>query len=102
VERMKQVRKYTYPLLHGIYLIITLIFDAYAYTKLPEKISTQFSLSGGAVNTMPKLVYMLISVGIILILYIMGIHKSKIDRIKFTIINTIIVVANIVMLAVQL
>lgn len=99
---MNHIKKNIYPILNGIYLVITLLFDAYAYGRLPATITTQFSFRGEASNTMPKLTYMLITAGIILLLFLMGNRKDKYVQIKYIAINTIIVVANIIMLGLQL
>ncbi len=99
---MNKIKKNIYPILNGIYLVITLLFDAYAYSRLPDRIATQLSFRGGLGNTMPKLTYMLITVGIILLLFFMGNRKAKWEQIKFIAVSTIVVIANIVMLALQL
>lgn len=101
-KSMKQIMKNIYPVLNGIYLVITLLFDMYAYPRLPDRIATQISFRGGVANTMPKLTYMLITAGIILILFLMGNRKEKIVQIKYIAVSTILVIANIVMLAIQL
>ncbi len=99
---MNQIKKNIYPILNGIYLVITLLFDAYAYPRLPDTIATQLSFRGGVSNTMPKLTYMLITVGIILLLFLIGNRKVKFEQLKYIAVSTIIVVANIVMLVFQL
>jgi uncharacterized membrane protein len=99
---MNQIKKNFYPILNGIYLVITLLFDAYAYQRLPDTIATQFSSRGGVTNTMPKLTYMLITAGILLLLFLFGNRKEKITQIKNIAVSTIIVIANIVILAIQL
>ncbi len=99
---MNQIKKNIYLILNGIYLVITLLFDAYAYQKLPETIATQFSFRGETANTMPKTTYMLITAGIILLLFLMGNRKEKLVQIKYLAVSTIVVIANIVMLAIQL
>jgi hypothetical protein len=99
---MNQIKKNIYSILNGIYLVITLLFNVYAYPRLPDTIATQFSFRGGVVNTMPKLPYMLITVGFILFLFLLGNRKEKLVQIKFLAVSTILVIANIVMLAFQL
>ena len=99
---MNQLKKYIYPIWNGIYLVITLLFDAYAYQRLPDTIATQFSAQGGVSNTMPKLTYMLITAGILLLLFLFGYRKDKIAQMKSIAVSTIIVIANIVILAIQL
>jgi uncharacterized membrane protein len=99
---MNQIKKNIYPILNGIYLVITLLFNVYAYPRLPDTIATQFSFRGGVANTMPKLTYMLITVGIISLLFLLGNRKEKFVQIKYLALNTILVIANIVMLVIQL
>lgn len=98
---MNLIKKNIYPILNGIYLVITLLFDAYAYQRLPETIATQFNFRGEMANTMPKPTYMLITTGIILLLFLLGNRKEKFVQIKYIAISTIIVIANIVILALQ-
>ena len=99
---MDHMKKNIYLILNAIYLVITILFDAFVYQRLPETIKTQFGFRGGAVNTMPKFTYMLITVGILLLLFVMGNRKDKMVQIKFIAISTIIVIANIIMLALQI
>ncbi len=99
---MNQIKKNFFLILNGIYMVVTLIFDAFVYGKLPETIATQFSFRGEAVNTMPKLTYMLITIGLIVLLFLMGNRKEKMVQIKYLAASTILVIANIVMLAFQL
>jgi hypothetical protein len=98
---MLNIKKNIYTILNGIYLVITLLFDVYAYGRLPGTIATQFSFKGEAVNTMPKLTYMIITGGIILLLFLMGSRKDKFVQIKYIAASTILVVANVVMLILQ-
>ena len=98
---MKQIKNNFYPIVNGCYLVITLLFDIYAYGRLPETITTQFGFRGEATNTMPKLTYMLISAGIIMVLFLLGNRKERFVQIKYIAASTILVVANIVMLALQ-
>jgi len=101
-ESMKQLKQYTYMIVNGIYLAITTGFDLYAYAKLPDTMKTQISITGGSANTMPKSIYMAVTVGLLLILTALGSRREKAVQIKYTIINAIIVIANIVIIAVQL
>ncbi|MBP1754501.1 MAG: hypothetical protein H6Q59_899 [Firmicutes bacterium] len=98
---MNQWKKYGYPIVHTICLVITIIFDAIMYPRLPEKIATQISTHGELANVMPKWIYMMITVGILLLLFAFGNLKEKSVKIKYSVIAGIIVIANIVILVVQ-
>ena len=87
--------------MNGSYLLITFLFDVYAYGRLPDNIATQFN-SKGVANTMPKLTYMLIIIGILLFLFMLGNGKGKTERIKYVAISTLLVIANIIVLAIQI
>lgn len=100
-RKMKQLKYYSYSILHGIGLLITIAFDAVMYPKLPDKIATQISTHGEMGNIMPKGIYMLITVGILLLLYILGKNKDRAGKIKNSIVSVVIIVANIVMLSMQ-
>jgi hypothetical protein len=99
---MKNIKSNLYPIMNGIYLIGTILIDLFAYGRLPDTIATQFSISGNTANTMPKLTYMLITTGIILVLFVLGIQKDRYGRIKLLAANTILFIANIILLVVQL
>ncbi len=97
---MKNWKENIYPILNGSYLLITLLFDVYANGRLPDTIATQFNAKGVA-NTMPKLTYMLITLGILLLLFMLGNRKEKTERIKYIAISTLLVIVNIIVLAIQ-
>ncbi|MDF2905767.1 MAG: hypothetical protein K0R34_1088 [Herbinix sp.] len=99
---MSYIKNNIYMILNGVYLVITLLFDVFAYGRLPGTITTQFSFRGEAANTMPKLTYMLVTAGIILLLFLLGRRRERMVQIKYLAANTILVIANIVMLALQL
>lgn len=100
-ESVKQIKNNFYPIVNGCYLVITLLFDIYAYGKLPQTIATQFGFRGETTNTMPKLTYMLVTAVIIMFLFLLGNRKERFVQIKYIAVSTILVVANIVMLALQ-
>lgn len=88
--------------LHICYIIITGSINLYGYFKLPEEIATQISFTGGQVNHMSKTVYLLIIFGIVLALSYFGIFKAKEQRLKYLLVNSVIVIANIIMIVIQL
>lgn len=100
-RKMKQFKYYSYSILHGLGLLITIAFDAVMYPRLPDTIATQISTHGEMGNLMPKGIYMSITVGILLLLYILGKNKDRTGRIKNSIVSVIIIIANIVMLSLQ-
>lgn len=99
---MKKIKGNIFLIINGIYIVITGGFNSFAYFRLPDTIDTQFSFTGGHVNTMPKAIYLIGSVVIVLILAVFGAKKEIEIKIKYTIINTIIVIANIVIILMQL
>jgi uncharacterized membrane protein len=84
------------------YIIITGSINLYGYFKLPEKVATQFSFTGEQVNHMSKSIYLLSAFGIVLLLSYFGIFKAKEQRLKYLLLNSVIVIANIVMIVIQL
>ena len=98
---MKQFKYYSYSILHGIGLLFTIVFDAVMYPRLPDQIATQFSTRGEMGNIMPKWIYMLVTIGILLILYVLGKNNDRAARIKNSVVSVVIIIANIVMLSLQ-
>ncbi len=84
------------------FLIITAIINIIGYYKLPGEIATQFSLTGEKVNYMSKTIYLLGSFGIVLLLTLVGKFKEQEQKLKYLLVNCLIVVANIVMIVIQL
>lgn len=84
-----------------IYIVITVGFNVFGYFHLPDVIATQMSFSGSEVNHMPTPIY-LISTSILVTILSIGCITKKEQKLKYGLINTIIVIANIVMISVQL
>ncbi len=101
-KKMKQLKQYYYQIMNIIAVMVTVIFDVCTYSRLPQKIATQISFHGDRVNTMPKLVYMLTTVGIMVLLFAFGYSRDKAVRIKYTVVNIVLLIANIIMISMQL
>ena len=101
-KSMKQFKQYYYQIMNTIAVMVTVIFDICTYPRLPQKIATQIGFHGDRVNTMPKLVYMLITAGIMVLLFAFGYSREKAVRIKYTLVNIVLLIANIIMISIQL
>ncbi len=99
---MRDKKEKIYLWISMAYLLITGGFNLYGYFNLPSEIATQFSFSGEQVNHMPTPIYLLISFGIVFLLAMFSLTKGQEQKIKFLIVNTIIVIANIIMIVMQL
>ena len=82
-------------------LAITGGINILGYLYLPEVIATQISFTGGGVNTMPKIYYLIGGFVLSLILTVM-VNKSKDEKLKWFLVNVLITVANCVMVLIQL
>lgn len=85
-----------------LYVLVTGGFNLYGYFNLPSEIATQFSFTGEQVNRMPTYIYMLVSFGIVLMISLFCITKGQEQKLKFLLVNTIIVIANIALIVMQL
>jgi uncharacterized membrane protein len=99
---MKSTKNKVYLLINAIYIIVTAAINIYGYFRLPEEIDTQFSFSGESVNHMPKSIYLIISFFIVLVLALFSIKNEPSQKLKYLIINSIIFIANIIMIFIQL
>lgn len=98
---MNFIKNKLHILLNIIYVVVTALVNVFGYFRLPDVIATQFG-SDSRVNHMPKAIYLPGSFLIILILAVFCIRTEPGQRIKYLIINTIIFVANIIMILVQI
>lgn len=86
-----------------IYILTTGGFNLIGYFNLPDIIATQFSFSGEQVNHMPTPIYLIASFLLVTILSVVCITRQELQqKIKYLLVNTIILIANIVMIATQL
>jgi cytochrome bd-type quinol oxidase subunit 2 len=84
------------------YILVTGLINLYGYFQLPERMVTQISLTGGKTNTMPTPVYLLaVFVGMI-IFTVLGRKSERDQKMKWFFTTTIIFIANIIMIAIQL
>ena len=99
---MKSERHSIYSVLCTIYILITGGINLYGYFNLPKEIATQFSLTGGAVNRMPTPIYLIIVFILVLLMSIFCLTKGQEQKLKYLLVNAIIVIANVVMIVSQL
>lgn len=85
-----------------IYIVITGAINLIGYFNLPEKMASQFSFRGGSANTMPKSVYLLFGFALVLLLSLYSIKSEREQKIKYFLVDSIIVVANIILIIIQL
>lgn len=88
--------------LSAAFIIITAGINIFGYFNLPEKISTQISTSGKSSNTMSTPLYLVVSFLAVVLLSFLFFKSENEQKIKWLVTNIIIVIANIVMIAVQL
>lgn len=98
---MKFNKDKAYLLISFVYIIITGGINIYGYLNLPEKIATQISFSGEQVTHMPKLVYLLVSFAGVLFLTVLG-NAKPMQKLKYFLVSTLIVVLNIIIIVTQL
>ena len=83
-------------------MIITVSINVLGYLRLPDEIATQISLTGGSVNRMPTAIYLTGSFVLIAIFALLTLRNEREQRIKYFLVNTILTVANIIMIAIQI
>lgn len=98
---MKQTKEKIYLIVSIIYIAVTVGINIYGYFHLPGQMATQFGITGEQVNRMPKEIYLVISFAAVLILALFTITKGQ-QKLKYLIVNALIVIMNIVMIAMQL
>lgn len=91
-----------YTVISLLYILITAGINVYGYFNLPDEIATQFSFTGGSVNHMPTLIYMIATFGIVFMISMFCMSKGQVQKLKYLLVNTIIVIANIAMIVSQL
>lgn len=105
IERVEEfeMKLNVYGIIGIVLIIITAGVNVWGYFHLPETMATQFSLTSGKVNTMPKLWYLLISMVVVTFFTIRTIARSgeKRAQILTTIFGVIFTILNIVMIVMQ-
>lgn len=102
VNDMTDKKQKIYSSICLLYILVTGGINVFGYFKLPAEIATQFSFSGESVNRMPTPIYMIVSFGIVFLLSMFCMTKGQEQKLKYLLVNTILVVANIVMIVTQL
>jgi hypothetical protein len=86
-----------------LYIIITGLFNVYGYFKLPDRISTHFSLSGKSTgSTSSTWIYLIISFSLVLALSIGGMKKEGQQKVKYICADTLIIICNFIIIFSQL
>jgi uncharacterized membrane protein len=100
--RMKKIKENVTLLINLLLVLITAVFNLYSYFHLPEVIATQLGLRGSKSNMMPKEIYLLGCLIIMGALAFFASKGSKENKIKYTVVNAILFIANIVIIVIQL
>lgn len=88
--------------LHIVLLVVSGILNIYGYFHLPDTIATQISLSGDRVNSMPKGLYLLLSIVILLLLAVVN-KKGRVDKkVTTTIAAVLVFIGNVFVVITQL
>jgi uncharacterized membrane protein len=98
---MKFSKDRIFLVLSVIYIVITGGINLFGFFHLPDEVATHFSFTGEQVNRMPKEIYLLIGFIVVLILALFSSTKGQ-QKLKYLLVNSIIVIANIVMIMSQL
>jgi hypothetical protein len=98
---MKPIKDKIYLIVSIIYIAVTVGINIYGYFHLPDQMATQFGITGEQVNRMPKEIYLVFSFAAVFILALFTITKGQ-QKLKYLIVNALIVIMNIVMIAMQL
>ena len=86
-----------------LFIVITVGVNLYGFFHLPDVIATQFSLTASDnVNHMPSPVYLIGTLLLIIVLSVLTITKSKEQKLKYLLINTLLFFANIILIVTQL
>lgn len=99
---MKKLKEDILLLINMVFLLITAVINVYGYFHLPDEVATQFSFNGSKVNVMHKETYLVGGFVLMCLMAFMSRKGTKESRIKYTAVNAIILVANIVMIVIQL
>lgn len=99
---MKRIKEDILLLINMAFLLITAVINVYGYFHLPDEIATQFSMNGTKANVMQKEIYLVGGFALMCLLAFMSRKGTKESRIKYTVVNAIILVANIVMIVIQI
>jgi len=99
---MKRFKPDILFIINILYVIVTGAFNLYGYFHLPEQIATQISFSGGSVNYMSKAIYLSLSFVIVAALSYFSMKTEKEKKVKYIVVDTVIVISNIAMIAIQL
>ncbi|MHB8127532.1 MAG: DUF1648 domain-containing protein [Mobilitalea sp.] len=99
---MKKTKLKILSIVSIIYIILTGVINAYGYFHLPKIMATQFSFSGEKVNMMSKSTYLLIGFAAVFVLSVFCLRNEKEKKIKYFLIDSLIVIANIMMIVSQL
>ncbi len=96
---MKKISAYT--IISMIYILVTSGMNLFGYMRLPAEIATQISFSGEAASRMPKGVYLLISLGAVTLLSLLCIFRGREQKLKFLLVNSLLVIVNIAVIVIQ-
>lgn len=99
---MKNKRYNLIQVICSIYIVLTGGFNLYSYFHLPDTMATQISFSGEKVNHMPTPVYLLCAFLLTLILGMLSVKNEREQRMKYFLGTTIVFIANVVLLVMQL
>ena len=101
-DLLKKIKNNRTLIISLIYIVITGGINLYAYFNLPDRMATQISLSGEKVNTMPTPLYLSGVFVAVLVISTIYLKVEKERKIKLLLVDSLIVVANIVMIVIQL
>ena len=99
---MKIIKGKPFLLLSVLCVVISGVVNLYGYVNLPKVIATQFSASGSSVNHMPKEWYLIGTFLLVSILAYICISKGQEKKLKFLLVNILIVICNAVLIITQL
>ena len=99
------MKKQKFSIMIIIFIIcvaITGVANIIGYRELPAMVATQLGMSGKLQNTMPKAFYLLLTFAVTVLISLMGYFRESNDRIKFVVADVIVVIANIIMISIQI
>jgi|GEM_PF-2314125 len=102
LEKIKKSDNKTPLLLCAIFIIITGGINLFGYFNLPDQIATQISMTGEHVNRMSTSLYLSLVFALVVVFSVLSLNVEKEKKIKWLSVDAVIVVANMVMIIIQL
>ena len=102
IDKIKKTGNKPPFIISAVLIIITAGINLYGFLNLPDEIATQISMSGGKVNRMSTPLYLIIVTIAVLVISVLYTKVEREQKIKWLLVDIVVVVANIVMIVTRL